>query len=343
MTGPGRGVAGRDAASPTSIGVYSFEDLLGDGLMKVAFLRGLRTAFPGARITWMTTLGSAFAHALRDVAGPPLLDEVVEHCGFGATPREWLKPPPRLGPFDLLLDTQRLAWRSVSAWRVPHRRFRTAATLHRGIDGTPVGPHALDTLFTLLETTAGRAVPRDLAPLTLPAALLAAAQEALPGPGTRRIAIAPGAGGATRRWPLERFAAVARAQSAAGREPVFLLGPEDAAKRAFLAAEVPGAAFPEDHPAFAALLRDAGPKPLRAVACAARCAAGVANDGGPGHMIAAAGTPLVSLFGPSSPAKFRPVSARVGVVRAQDFGGPEMHRIPVEAATEALEKLLAEA
>jgi len=335
-------MASRDAPA-FSIGVYSFEDIFGDGLMKVAFLRGLRAAFPGARITWMTTLGSAFAHGLRDVAGPPLLDRVVEHCGIGATPREWLKPPPRLGPFDLLLDTQKLAWRSICAWRVPHGRFRTAGTLRRGLDGKPVGPHVLDTLFALLETSAGHAVARDLAPLTLPTALVAAAREALPGPGTRRIAIAPGAGGASRRWPLDRFTALARAQSAAGREPVFLLGPEDAAKRALLAAEVPGATFPEDHPAFAALLGQAGPKPLRAVAVAARCAAGVANDAGPGHMIAAAGTPLVSLFGPSSPAKFRPVTTRGLVVRAQDFGGKEMDRIPPEAAVEALEALLATA
>jgi ADP-heptose:LPS heptosyltransferase len=336
-------VATSDAAAPRTVGVYSFEDILGDGLMKVVFLRGLRAAFPGARITWMTTLGSAYAHGLRDVAGPPLLDRVVERCGVGATPREWLKPPPRLGPFDLLLDTQKLAWRTISAWRVPHHRFRTAATLRRGLDGTKIGPHALDTLFALLEAACGHAVPRDLAPLALPAALVAAAAEALPGPGTRRIALAPGAGAAARRWPLERFAALARAQSAAGREPVFLLGPEEGAWRAQLAAEVPGALFPEEHPAFAALLRDAGPKPLRAVAVAARCAAGVANDGGPAHMIAASGTPLVSLFGPSSPTKFRPVVARGIVVRAQDHGGPAMERIPVEAAAAALERLLAEA
>uniref|UniRef100_UPI0022EA974E glycosyltransferase family 9 protein n=1 Tax=Falsiroseomonas oryzae TaxID=2766473 RepID=UPI0022EA974E len=104
--------------------------------------------------------------------------------------------------------------------------------------------------------------------------------------------------------------------------------------------EVPGACFPEEHPAFAALLQ-AGPQPLRAVAVAARCAAGVANDAGGGHMIAASGTPLLSLFGPTRPDKFRPVAARSAVLRAQDFGGPEMHRIPMEAAAAALESLLA--
>jgi ADP-heptose:LPS heptosyltransferase len=103
---------------------------------------------------------------------------------------------------------------------------------------------------------------------------------------------------------------------------------------------VPGALFPEEHPAFAALLRD-GPQPLRAIAVAARCAAGVANDGGPGHMIAASGAPLLSLFGPTRPEKFRPVAARSAVLRAQEFGGAEMDRIPVPAVAAALETLLA--
>jgi ADP-heptose:LPS heptosyltransferase len=334
-------VEGRGAPSPRTIGVFSFEEILGDGLYKVVFLRGLRATFPDAELVWMTTLGSAFARSLRDVAGPPLLDRVVESCGIGETIAELLRPAPRLGRFDLLMDTQKLAWRTVSAWRLPHGRFLTAAGLRRGLDGAPVGPHALDLLFALLEKAAGRQVPRDLSPLVLPAALTAAAAAALPGDGARRIAIAPGAGGQHKRWPLERFIALAQTQATLGREAVFLLGPHEAEWRARLEAEVPGALFPEDHPAFAELQREAGPQPLRAVAVAARCAAGVANDAGPGHMIAASGAPLLSLFGPTRPAKFRPIAARSVVVCAQDFGGDGMDRIPVGAVGDALEGLLA--
>lgn len=340
MTGPGLSVTNRDAP-PRTVGIFSYEEILGDGLMKIVFLRGLRAAFPGARITWMTTSGSVFAHGLREVAGPPLLDQVVERCGVGVAPREWLKPPPRLGPFDLLLDTQKLAWRTISAWRVPHHRFCTAATLWRGLDGAKVGPHALDSLFALLETAVGRPVPRDLSPLALPAPLTTAAAAALPGDTMPRIALAPGAGSRIKCWPLDRFIALAQAQQALGREMVFLLGPQEAGWRAPLSAAVPGAQFPEDHPAFAELERKAGPQPLRAVALAARCAAAVANDAGPGHLIAASGAPLLSLFGPTKPSKFSPVAARSVVMRAQDFGGDGMDRIPVEAVADALEGLLA--
>jgi ADP-heptose:LPS heptosyltransferase len=222
---------------------------------------------------------------------------------------------------------------------VPHRRFLSAALLRRGLGGAPVGPHVLDGLFALLEVAAGRRVARDDSPLPLPASLADAARQALPDGAAPRIAIAPGAGGAGKAWPLERFVALGRLQAGRGRIPAFLLGPAEAAWRARIAAELPEAVFPEEHPAFASL--GGGPQPLRAAAVAARCAAGVANDAGPGHMIAAAGTPLLSLFGPSRPEKFRPVCRRWACLRAADFGGREMERIPLPAVDDAVERLLA--
>ncbi|MGG5817253.1 glycosyltransferase family 9 protein [Falsiroseomonas sp. HW251] len=330
-----------DQFRPRSVGVFSRQEIFGDGLYKVIFLRGLRSAFPGATLTWMTTLDTVFARSLSSVAGPPLLDQVVEFCGIGKKPLELLKPRPRgLGPFDLIIDTQSVLVPTIQLWRIPHRRFVSATFHRRGLDGAPHGVHILDRLFGLLELAAGHRVERDLSPLPLPAPLVAAAEAALPGPASGRIALAPGAGGENKIWPLDRFIALAQSQAARGRQAVFLLGPKEAPWRERIGAEAPGALFPEEHPAFAAAVEAGSAQPLRAVAVAARCAAGVANDAGPGHMIAGSGTPLLSLFGPSSPEKFRPICTRSMMVRAQDFGGPEMTRIPVEAVQDALEALI---
>lgn len=322
--------------APRRIGVFSHQEVIGDGLYKIVFLRALRRAFPAAELTWMTTRDTVFARTLAPVTAP-LLDHVVEHCGIGATPAALLRRPPALGPFDLLLDTQALIWRTLQAWRVPHRRFLSAAFLRRGLGRAPIGPHSLDRLFALLEAATGAPAARDLSPLVLPAELSAAASAALPDQALPRIALAPGAGGAVKCWPLDRFIALARMQAERGRQPIFLLGPQENDWRARIVAEVPGALFPEEHPAFTGTLRG----PLRAVAVASRCVAGIANDAGPGHMIAAAGAPLLSLFGPTSPAKFRPVAARSAILRAQDYSGREMSAIPVDAAASALEALLA--
>ncbi|MFA6020471.1 MAG: glycosyltransferase family 9 protein, partial [Rhodospirillales bacterium] len=77
------------------------------------------------------------------------------------------------------------------------------------------------------------------------------------------------------------------------------------------------------------------------IALGERLLASLANDSGVGHMLAISGQPLVSLFGPTSPAKFAPVSSRLSIVTAQNFGGREMHLIPAQAALEALKAQLA--
>ncbi len=51
--------------SPDSVLVYVGGDLVGDGVMKLPFLRALRHACPKARITWMAgKYKSAYAHEL---------------------------------------------------------------------------------------------------------------------------------------------------------------------------------------------------------------------------------------------------------------------------------------
>jgi ADP-heptose:LPS heptosyltransferase len=314
--------------------VFTTGETFGDAVYKVVFLRGLRAIFPGAQITWLTTGSTLYAGDLAPAAAP-LLDRVVERCGLGETPRELLRPVPRIGRFDLLIDTQAQIWRTLSVWRVPHRRFLSMTTHRRGV----TGPHVLDRLFGLVEWATGQSVPRDLSPIPLPEPLRRAAAEVLPGPRAGYVAFAPGAGGVQKIWPLDRFLSVAQGVVTAGRVPVFFLGPAEVGWRDRIAGVVPKAVFPLEHPGLGAV---GGPKPLATVALAARCAAAIANDSGTGHMIAASGTPLLSLFGPSDAQKFRPVARRGTVLRAQDFGGPEMRHIPVEAAAAALDALLAD-
>lgn len=331
-------------ATPRTVAVFGGQDLVGDAFLKLPFLRAMRALWPSAHITWLVSGQSVFASSMASV-GAPYLNRVVERCGLGSGRwAELVRPVPReLGPYDLLLDSQARPMLSVSLWRVPHRRFVAAALATRG-----AGPHLVDRLLALVEAAHGQAVRWDLSPLAVPEALRAAAAAALPDasasePAQRYVAIAPGAGGAHKCWPMEHFAALARILAERGLVPAVLLGPAEANARAGFKAAAPAAIFPEEHPAFAAL--PGGSQPLRVVAIAERCVLGVANDAGPGHMIAAAGTPLVSLFGPTPSAKFRPLMPRASrVLRAQDFGGTAaMGAIPVDAVAEAVWDLLEKA
>lgn len=109
--------------------------------------------------------------------------------------------------------------------------------------------------------------------------------------------IHPGAAAPARRWPAERFAAVARAEAAAGRTVVITGGPGELelAARVATLADIPEelvAAGTTDLPTLTAL-----------VACAGRV---VCGDTGVSHLATATGTPSVVLHGPVAPAAWGP-------------------------------------
>ncbi|MGE3143217.1 MAG: glycosyltransferase family 9 protein, partial [Hyphomonadaceae bacterium] len=186
----------------------------------------------------------------------------------------------------------------------------------------------------------GATPPAAQAPL--PAAYAAAARAALPD-GPVYIGLAPGAGNKARGncWPLERFIALAEAQTEAGRAPVMILGPDEAEWLPALRARLPGALFgwPDLTERYAAGL-EALPF---CTALGARMTAAVTNCAGPGHLLAAGGAAMVCLYGPTNPEKFFPYAARGRWLRAADFGGDRvMEAIPLEAVRAALEAEIAQ-
>ena len=66
----------------------------------------------------------------------------------------------------------------------------------------------------------------------------------------------------------------------------------------------------------------------------------VANDAGAGHLLAAGGHPLITLFGHTDEHKFAPPYASQTAVRARDYGGVEMWRIPLDAVEAAVARVL---
>lgn len=106
----------------------------------------------------------------------------------------------------------------------------------------------------------------------------------------RFILVVPGSGGASKRWPAENFAAL---MAAAPLPSVAVVGPAEAECTDYFSArgliEISGVGLAE----------------LSGIAGLAR--AFVGNDSGTSHLAASTGTPGVVLFGPSDPARWRPL------------------------------------
>jgi ADP-heptose:LPS heptosyltransferase len=311
------------------VAAYVDLDLVGDALIKLPFVRALRHAFPDAELIWVAGRGrSAFAGALAPLM-PGLLDRVIEQCGVGAGLRAALGGK-RL---DVLIDTQSHVGTTLALRRLWPRRFVTAAANYWLSGVRPAWSYRkprrlVRRLLDLAALASGTPADASGVP-ALPEAARTRAAALLPA-GPCYVAQVIGAGGRHKAWPLDRHIALAEALAAAGRVPVLILGPEEEALAPALAARLPMAVQP---------LQAAGGTAGvdLTIALGARCAAAVAGDCGGGHMMAAAGVPLVSLFGPTDPAKFAPWGERVHIMRAQAFGAAEMAAIPAEAVLAAVE------
>jgi ADP-heptose:LPS heptosyltransferase len=328
------------AAERPRVAVFVDREGLGDALLKIPFLRAVRRAFPAHSIWWIASHQTAMADDLAPFVGN-LIDEVFPYADLTSPARAIAPRLRRLPSFDLVFDARtRVATVLLTRLLIKHRGFYACLPGYLFSDRLPRGrwmrPRGIAArLLTMVEAATGR--PADWrGTFAVDAAAEALAAKRLPG-GARYIGLAPGSREARKNWPLEQFIELARQLSANGYTPAFLIGPQEREWLARLHAALPQAVFPEAEPVDPA---QGLPRLALAIALFQRLAAAVANDSGVGHLLGAVGTPLVSLFGPTDPARWAPFSDRCIVVRAQDFGSPAIESIPVEAVREALGRLV---
>lgn len=126
----------------------------------------------------------------------------------------------------------------------------------------------------------------------------------------------PGGNNPAKRWPIERFAAVAHHLITVREMRVLINGAPSERELCGLIAQVIALNHPGDAPMVASLPELGGTiGSLKAVTRAARLM--VTNDTGPRHIAAAFGTPCVTLFGPTDPrwTTLPPSFSRPGVPR----------------------------
>jgi heptosyltransferase-2 len=137
----------------------------------------------------------------------------------------------------------------------------------------------------------------------------------------RVVALAPGAVGPGKAWPVEHYAALARKLADDGCTVWVLGGPNETALAAQIAATGGNA------------VRDLTGTELRnAVVALAAADVAVANDSGLMHIAAAIGTPTVAIFGPSSPTHWAPLNPLAAILEPPDDELKQRARVEGNAA-----------
>ncbi|MFY1705586.1 glycosyltransferase family 9 protein [Micromonospora sp. WMMA1923] len=269
---------------------------LGDFIFILPALDALRAAYPGAEIV---LLGAPWhAKLLRDRPGP--VDRVaVVPPAPGIRAAEPGEAEGRLAAFLTAARTERfdLALQlhgggansnpvvsGLGARVTAGLRAEDAPPLDRWVRYVYYQHEVLRYLevVTLVGAPATTIVPR----LAVTDTDRAEARAVLGEPGRPRVALHPGATDTRRRWPVERFAEVARELATAGYEVLVTGTPSERAvvDRLVTLAEAP----------VRPLVGTLGLGGL--AACYAECALVVSNDTGPLHLAAAVGTATVGVY-----------------------------------------------
>ena len=266
---------------------------LGDVVQAMPLLPALRERFPDASITWVVNRELSPL-----LAGHPAITDVVpfdRHGGWSAAVRLLANLHRRR--FDLVLDLQGLLRTGLMSaatgakWRVGLETAREGAGLacHCLIPGTgrDVPAHArywnVAGALGISGPPRNVGIPQDKADSDWAASRL----QSLPRP---LLAIHPGARWVTKRWPQEKFAAIAArfCQETGGAVVVVGSGSERELASGITERVVAGSG---------AAINLAGDTTLRQLASVLKSVdLLVSNDSGPMHLGAAQGTPVVGIF-----------------------------------------------
>lgn len=331
---------------------------LGDVIHSLSVLAALRSAYPDSFISWVVAPANASL-----LEGHPMLDEVLlfDRTAWG----RWGRLPKtgvevgalvralRRRRYELVVDLQGLlrsallAFSSGARERVGFANSREYSPLFysRRID-VPEGPvHAVDRYMLVAEAITGRSHPVTF-PLGLTDESAAEVDSFLASeniePNQPLAVLSPGARWSSKLWAPERFAALAdELRGRFGLQPVIVGGPGEEG----IVEEVKRSTGLGPPAAFFASLRTVA-------ALFARARVSVTNDSGSMHLAAAAGCPVVAVFGPTdprltgpygkdNPVVSHPVECAPCFLKECPIGHDCLVGVSVEAVMEAVEGVLA--
>jgi ADP-heptose:LPS heptosyltransferase len=255
---------------------------LGDFFTGVPALGLIRRALPGARL-WLA--GPAHLGELARDAG--LVDRLIDYCGLVELPPLPACPPQT----DIAIDLHGNGPASRSVLGACRPKRLIAYTVEPGPDSTLVWDPA--------EHEVARWCRLVAAAFGIDAQAAGGVAGSLPCPGRpprlppQAIVVHPGASAPSRRWPAERFTAVARALTRYGR-PVVVTGSHAERELVTRVAEASGTSPLADL---------ALPELLGLIAHAALV---VCGDTGIAHVASTYRTRSVVLFGPVPPSQWGP-------------------------------------
>jgi heptosyltransferase-1 len=306
---------------------------MGDILHALPAVTALRQAHPSWIIDWVVepkwrALLASDSSTGRDTACPAAKQPVVDRLYQAAT-KNWTAKPfssqtrhefvdlrraLREARYDAVIDFQGALRSAVIARMAGSRRV-----IGEDIPREPIarwlftdrvatqGAHVIEQDYELVAAVAGDDLKFDFARLPVDPDAEAWTDQLLDGSENQPlILVNPGAGWGAKRWPVERYAAVAKEFVNRGWRVLVNAGPGEEPLAAAIVKETSGSA----------IALNSSLEHLIAVTRRVRLV--IAGDTGPLHLACALGRPVVGIYGPTDPSRNGPFGTRFKVLRHPD-------------------------
>jgi heptosyltransferase-2 len=301
---------------------------VGDAIMALPALRGVRNRFPEAEIAIVARPYVADIYRDQQICNQTITyDANGAHAGFSGRGR--LAAELRALKFDVALlmqnafDAAWLAWRARIPERIGYARDGRSLLLTKPVPVPRPGEIPAHEKFYYLELLRRvgwiESLPEaDFISLTVPEEKRRNAETLLSHAGARsgvlRIAIGAGASyGSAKCWPPSRFAELANRLQSQTDADVILFGPAT------------------ESPVSNAITVEMRRPPIDLTgktaiaglpALLSQCHLFLGNDSGAMHVAAAVGLPVVAVFGPTDPHGTAPVTPRCNIVQEKTYCSP---------------------
>jgi heptosyltransferase-1 len=272
---------------------------------------------------WSALLTSQGSNGVRDDRTQPVVDRI--HL---AATKEWrkallsrqtlgeigeLRRSLKAGKYDVVIDLQGALRSSIVGSLAGSRRLigesnprEKAAAWFFSDPVATFGAHVIEQDLELASAIAGDLLAYVPPRLPIDPEAEAWADRILPRGGHPAVLLNPGAGWGAKRWPVERYGAVAKALIARDFRILVNTGPGEEALAAAIAKEAGGQAD---------AVTTLNCNLAHLIAATRRIALAIAGDTGPLHLACALGRPVVGIYGPTDPSRNGPFGTRFKVLR----------------------------
>ena len=323
-----------------SILVFSNGEKIGDGIIKLPLLNELKRRLPNYKLYWMTDQGTTVYLTLLKHIASSFIDHTFEQVNLNSIFSSKISNKFDLEKeyFDIIFDTQKAVFRTLSLKRIKHKTFVSASAggifsdIKINKENKNKKKYYLENLYDLLNLIVKMPIDKKFKfPININ---IEADMKKIFKKEKKYVGIAPGAGEKNKIWPIQNFIELCNYLKQKGYDLVFYLGPQEKEYEHVFKNNFKNAIFLEDEQSLKSF------KNIEIIMASTKFLDfAICNDSGVSHMLSTNHCSLIKLFGPKDSQKFTPKMDKLITISASEVNSNKVADIKLSKVINTIENM----